>query len=49
MAPDVIPVTAMLSIWAPLVGALMLQVSKLLVERGTIYECWLLSRGVGNG
>lgn len=49
MAPDVIPVTAMLSVWAPLVGALMLRASKLLVERGTIYEGWLLSRGVGNG
>ena len=46
-APDVIPISAMLSIWAPLVGALMMQVSKLLSDRQSIYERWLQSRGNG--
>lgn len=49
MAPDVIPITAMLAVWPPLVGALMLRVSKLLVERGEIYDRWLQGRGDGNG
>lgn len=49
MAPDVIPIAAMLAVWPPLVGALMLRITKLLVERGAIYERWLQSHGVGNG
>jgi hypothetical protein len=48
MAPDVIPITAMLSVWAPLVGTLMLQVSKLLAGRQDIYKRWLQSHGNGN-
>ena len=48
MAPDVIPITALLAVWPPLVGALMLRVSKLLVERQSIYERWLQNRGSGN-
>lgn len=49
MAADVLPVTAMLSVWAPLVGALMLRIKKLLVDRGEIYDRWLQSRRDGNG
>lgn len=48
MAADVIPITAMLSVWTPLVGALMLRATKLLVERGAIYDRWLQSREPGN-
>ncbi|MGX9900900.1 hypothetical protein ACW0JT_15390 [Arthrobacter sp. SA17] len=49
LAPDVIPITALVAVWAPLLGALMLRVTKLLVERGAIYDRWLQSRGAGNG
>jgi cytochrome b len=49
LAPDVLPITAALSVWGPLYGALLLRVSKLLAERSTIYERWLQSRGPGKG
>jgi hypothetical protein len=48
-APDVIPISTALSVWAPLIGALMLRVSKLLVEDGAILERRLQSRGNGSG
>lgn len=48
MAPDVLPVTAMLSVWAPLLGALMQRATKLLIERGSRYDRWLREREAGN-
>lgn len=48
MAPDVLPITAMLSVWAPLVGTLILRATKLLIERRTIYDRWLQARKRGN-
>lgn len=44
LAPDVVPVLAMMSVWAPLVGAGILRTRKLLMERGPRYVRWLQSR-----
>jgi hypothetical protein len=43
LAPDTLPVLAMLSVWAPLAGAGILRTRKLLVERVPRYERWLQS------
>jgi hypothetical protein len=44
LAPDIVPVLAMLSVWAPLTGAGVLRTTRLLVERGPRYERWLQGR-----
>lgn len=44
LAPDVVPVLAMMSVWAPLVGVGILRTRKLLAERGPRYERWLQDR-----
>lgn len=44
LAPDVVPVLAMMSIWAPLTGVVIMRARKLLMERGPRYERWLQGR-----
>lgn len=44
LAPDTVPVLAMVAVWAPLSGAGILGTRKLLMERGARYERWLQSR-----
>lgn len=44
LAPDVIPVLAMMWVWAPLTGVLIMRARKLLMERGPRYERWLQGR-----
>lgn len=44
LTPEVIPVLAMMSVWAPLTGVLIMRARKLLMERGPRYERWLQGR-----
>jgi drug/metabolite transporter (DMT)-like permease len=44
LSPESLPVLAMLSVVAPLLGIGMVRTKKLLVERGSRYDLWLLSR-----
>lgn len=44
LSPESIPVLAMTSVWAPLMGVLIMRARKLLMERGPRYERWLQSR-----
>jgi hypothetical protein len=46
-APDVLPILAALSVWAPLLGVLILRSTRLLVERGARYDRWLQNRKRG--
>ncbi|WP_309109108.1 hypothetical protein [Arthrobacter sp.] len=48
-ASDIVPITAMMSVWAPLIGVGILRTTKLLVNRNTLYDHWLQRRGNGNG
>ncbi|MGN7252466.1 hypothetical protein [Arthrobacter sp. SAFR-014] len=40
-APDVIPISAMLSVWAPLVGVGIRRTTTLLKDRGALYDRWM--------
>lgn len=44
LAPDVVPILAMMSVWAPMTGVGILRTRALLAERGPRYEHWLQGR-----
>jgi hypothetical protein len=47
-APEGVPVLAMLGVWAPMLGALILRARTLLIERQPRYLRWLDSHGPRN-
>ncbi|WP_146187546.1 hypothetical protein [Arthrobacter sp. HMWF013] len=47
-APDVVPILAALSVWAPLLGFLILRTTRFLSERGPRYDLWLHDRKPGS-